>query len=118
MKGARKTFPQCFLSPIRKKKKKKNPHIGVIFSPAFIATLSDTAPLKLKVKWDCSVTGLAHLLGVFITLWDFLLEQTVSHPEVCVWTSRSTDSNLLLLSSQGARRHRSVRKKGEDDDLN
>ena len=64
--------------PNQQKKKKK--HIGVIFSHAFIATLSDTAPLKLKVKWDCSVTSLAHLLGVFITLWDFLLEQTVCAP--------------------------------------
>lgn len=104
--------------PNQQKKKKKKNHIGVIFSHALIATLSDTAPLKLKVKWDCSVTSLAHLLGVFITLWDFLPEQTVTHPEVCVWTSRSTDSNLSLLSSQGAHRHRSVRKKGEDDDLN
>lgn len=115
MKGTRRRFPQYFLSPIRKKKKKT--HLGLIFSHAFIATVSDTAPLKLKVKWDCSVTGLLYLLVVFITLWDFLLEQTVTHPEVCVWTSHSTDSNLLLLSSQGVHRHRSVRKKGEDDGL-
>ena len=55
MKGTRKDFHRAFF-PQSVKKKKNN--LGVIFSHAFIATLSDTAPLKLKVKWDSSGASL------------------------------------------------------------
>ena len=54
MKGTRKDFHRAFFP----QSEKKNKNLGVIFSHAFIATLSDTAPLKLKVKWDSSGASL------------------------------------------------------------
>lgn len=112
MKGTRRNFLSTFLPQSRKKT-----HLGLIFSHAFIATVSDTAPLKLKVKWDCSVTGHAVSLGSFRYSVRF-----------SPWTSSDSSGNcmcghhilliaILLLSSQGVPRHRSVRKKGEDDGL-